>query len=293
MRLATFNIFWLGNEEFVSKPESGGEARTAADWELIGRVIAKLNADVIAFQEIVSLDELRTVLNHVNLPRNYQFFDDEGQMLGTGGSQAQKVVVAYDRQRYTLDKASPILGHNRRLPFALRLERNTGGGRMMVIGVHFKSGQPLFTNQDSSDIRAEQCQHLADWIAGQKADDNPVLPRPDPDERIVILGDFNALRSSDNPNFQGVVASLDPLRQGHMAGWAWDDPRPDPDWGGSSTSYIERLLIDHVMLSPSIKAADVRQEPTIYAYDNDPEFSSAEVRYRVSDHRPVSVEVAD
>jgi endonuclease/exonuclease/phosphatase family metal-dependent hydrolase len=156
------------------------------------------------------------------------------------------------------------------------------------VGVHFQSGYPVFTDADDASKRKKQCRHLADWIAGQKAALNPRLPMPLPDEHVAILGDLNALYDSDEPAYAGVVASLNPLREGHMAGWWWQKPLADPAGGGRTSSYLEDLLIDFVLLSPSLKERII-QPPTIYAFDHDPAIGVA--GERVSDHRPVFVEI--
>ena len=73
-----------------------------------------------------------------------------------------------------------------------------------------------------------------------------------------------------------------------MAEWWWQEPLADPAGGDRTTVYVERLLIDYVMLSPSLKER-ILKPPTIYAFDQDPEIGAAGIR--VSDHRLVVVEV--
>lgn len=297
MRIATFNIYWLGNKDFVKW--SGLPGRKDADWSLIGHVLGKLDTDVIVFQEIVDLDELQRVLDRANhlTGRTYQIHDHEDRLLGTGKANSQKVVIAYDEQQYALETASPLHVAEGRLPFAARLRSLSTGGSVLVVGIHLKSGQPQFDDESSAERRKQQCQHLADWIVGLKAAVNPVLPQPVGDEPIVIVGDFNALYElePDQPeSWRIVVDSLTPLREGGMEEWWWQKPLADPATPADrTTSYIEGLLIDFVMLSPSLKNRVVRL-PSIYAYDQDPEITdnlTREVRYRVSDHRPVYVEV--
>lgn len=281
MRLATFNIYWLGGNQIQ---------RTEDDLGKIAQVIAKLDADVLAFQEIVGVAQLQTILDQANnlTARDYKLFDANQKLLGAAKYGGQKVVVAYGAQRYELVAAAPISGGGKGLAFGLRLKGIVGGGQVLVVGVHLKSGQPSFTDQNSATTRAIQCQHLADWVTGKKAADKEVLPAPLPDEHVVILGDFNALYRSDNSEYDGVVRSLDPLREGPMAKWWWQEPLADPAGGDRTTVYVERLLIDYVMLSPSLKER-ILKPPTIYAFDQDPEIGAAGIR--VSDHRPVVVEV--
>jgi endonuclease/exonuclease/phosphatase family metal-dependent hydrolase len=277
MRLATFNIYWLGGNQIQ---------RTKDDLGRIAQVIAKLDADVLAFQEIVGVAQLQTILDQANTltAREYKLFDANQKLLGAAKYGGQKVVVTYDAQRYELVAAAPISGGGKGLAFGLRLKGIVSGGQVTVVGVHLKSGQPSFTDLDSATKRTDQCQYLQDWVAGNK----PVFPAPLPGEHVVILGDFNALYRSDNCKYDGVVRSLDPLREGPFADWWWQDPLADPAGGDRTTVYVERLLIDYVMLSPSLKER-ILKPPTIYAFDLDPEIGVADER--LSDHRPVVVEV--
>ena len=110
LKLATFNIFWLGNDRFTEMSEL--EPRAEGDWLSIARVISRVNADVIVFEEIVSLDELRRVLDlsHDLVGRRYEIHDKQGHMLGTGKQNDQKVVIAYDSEKFDLTAASAISG---------------------------------------------------------------------------------------------------------------------------------------------------------------------------------------
>ena len=281
MRLATFNICWLGGKKIQ---------RTAGDLAAIAQVIAKLDADVVVFQEIVHSQVLQHILEVANAStaRSYQLFDRNHHLLGVVKPPGQKVIAAYDERRYELLAASPIFGGVGRLPFGLRLRSVAGGGQVLVVGVHLKSGQPIFTDVASASTRKDQCRHLQDWVAGRKQAENLVFPAPLPDEHVVILGDFNALYRSDDSKLAGVVMSLGPLREDAMAEWWWQEPLADPAGGDRTTAYQEDLLIDYVMLSPSLKGR-ILHHPTIYAFDQDPEIGAA--GEGVSDHRPVFVNV--
>jgi endonuclease/exonuclease/phosphatase family metal-dependent hydrolase len=296
LKLATFNIYWLGNDRFASM--SGLEPRVEDDWLSIARVVSKVDADVVVFEEIVSLDELQRVLDLIRGwgNRRYEIYDKQGQVLGTGKPNDQKVVIAYDLEKFDLVAASALLGGQGRLPFGVRLRRTNQAGEILVIGVHFKSGQPLFDDEPSAEKRALQCQHLADWVAGMKMDLNPILQKPEAEENIAILGDFNAIceLETDQPDtWKIIVDSLDALRKTPMNDWWWEKPLADPNGGDRTSSYLEHLLIDFIMLSPSLKTKIITP-PTIYAFDRDPEITQQATKslaYRVSDHRPVYVEL--
>jgi len=74
MRLATFNIYWLGGNQIQ---------RTEEDLGLIARVIARLDADVLVFQEIVGVAQLQTILDQANnlTARDYKLFDADQKLL--------------------------------------------------------------------------------------------------------------------------------------------------------------------------------------------------------------------
>jgi endonuclease/exonuclease/phosphatase family metal-dependent hydrolase len=213
MKLATFNIYWLGGNQIQ---------RTEDDLGKIAQVIAKLDADALAFQEVVGVAQLQTILDQANnlTARDYLLFDANQKLLGVAKYGGQKVVITYDAQRYELVTASkisdyPVASYMAGFAFGLRLKSKdaAGGGQITVIGVHLKSGQPSFTDADSATKRVDQCRYLQDWVAGNQ----PAFPAPLPGEHVVILGDFNALYRSDDSEYDGVVRSLDPLRQGPLA----------------------------------------------------------------------------
>ena len=169
MRLATFNIYWLGNKLFVKM--SGKAERTDDDWRRIAQVITRLNADVLAFQEIISKKELQTVLGLASsmTGRSYQPLNANKKLLGEAKPGGQKVIVTYDARHYELVAAAPISGGGKGLAFGLRLKGITGSEQVTVVGVHLKSGQPSFTDVKSATTRRKQCRHLQDWVTGKTA----------------------------------------------------------------------------------------------------------------------------
>jgi len=297
MKLATFNIYWLGGYAEHDVQRSGEDNQRLAE------IIAEVNADVYVFQEIVDADVLREILDMADektastTGRRYTMHDAQNHLLGVGAGAPQndqQVVIAYDAGRYDLLASSVIKGGVSRPPFAARLRGKNGGGQLLVVGVHFKSGQPQVTDESSSKKRERQCQHLSDWLDGKVAGVNPSLPAPLPGEHVAVLGDFNAVYDStdaNHPFFEGdplfpkFVASLNPLREGHMAEWLWEKPVPEDANDGQVSNYEENLLIDFIMFSPSLKG-HVPPAPTIYAFDR-----LGPSGRRISDHRPVYAEV--
>jgi endonuclease/exonuclease/phosphatase family metal-dependent hydrolase len=286
MRLATFNIYWLGGNQVE---------RTEEDEGLIARIIAKLEAGVLAFQEIMQGSALERVIERVNAEtvRNYRIKNEAGSWL-EGDSQGMRVMMAYDIDTMELLSDAAIKGGVERRPCALHLRDRSTGSELTVVGVHFQAGYPHFDGVDDANVRRHQCEHLVSWIAGGQQGANPGFPRPAGDD-VVVLGDFNAINDLDvsevafhieDPDVS--YGSLAPLRTGDMADWHWPKPLADTE-GGRFSVYEERLMIDFIMLSPSL-AGRVVKEPRLYAFDRDPEIGASGVN--LSDHRPVVVELA-
>lgn len=288
MRVATFNIYWLGDNTKVERADE--------DIQRLARIVHGLNADVIAFQEVVksaALDEVLAIANSLG-DREYRVRDQDGRLLTSGKDGRMSVYVAFDEKRLELLGASAIHGGVGRLPCAAHMRGRASGFELLVVGVHLQSGYPEFDDEGDSLTRLNQCKHIARWIAGDEADDNEAFPRP-PTDRIVILGDFNALYDASDAadasfhifDPEGSANSLLPLREGAMSEWSWE--RPTINLGPPHSVPAERLLIDFVMLSPAL-VNGVTVPPTIHAFDAEESFSGFGVR--LSDHRPVVVEIA-
>jgi endonuclease/exonuclease/phosphatase family metal-dependent hydrolase len=279
MRMATFNVFWLGNAERVNRSDEGFDA--------LARVVRSIDADVFCFQEVADLSVLRRVLDGAGGgDRRWEFVDGAGVPVasGGGGRLVQKVVLAWKPASVALVEWGRGRAVKRgRKPVVARFSDRKSQGTVVVIGVHLLSGWPEFRNADDAKVRGTECARLAAWIRGEAADTWGMAPAA-PGEAAVILGDLNALRSSPDPDDVGVVASLQALRE--LKGWVWDDPAEDLIGGGRVTAWLpsQRHLIDHILLS---EAAWGRCElpPTIYAFD--PRIGPDVAALEVSDHRPV------
>jgi endonuclease/exonuclease/phosphatase family metal-dependent hydrolase len=283
MIAATFNIYWLGGTKID---------RTEADVDRIALVIAKLNADVLAFQEIMRAPALQAVIDRVNAQtsRRYRIRNMSGKLLASGSS-GMRVMMVYDAGKVDLLADAALEGGSSRRPCALHVRERASGKELTVVGVHFQSGYPDFDAKEDADVRRQQCEHLASWLSGGQRTGNEALPAP-PTEDIVILGDFNAINDLDLSEAALRIErpevsydSLAALRSGAMVGWHW--PKPLEDAGsGCYSVYAERLLIDFILLSPSL-ASKVAAGPKLYAFDRDPAVGASGVR--LSDHRPVFV----
>ncbi len=296
LRIATFNLFWLGT------PETWRICRSRDDEALVARVLERLDADAIVFQEIVNLPLLEALLARVP-GRRYRVRDDEGRWLTTGRmrravSHIQKLVLAVDESRVELvDFGAPLSARTfpgPRLPLVARVRR-AGGAPITLVGAHLKSGDPD-EPMDAPEplVRMAESHALVRFVEQLPAG-----------EAVVLLGDLNA---------RGGHPSLAPLAALVAdAGWTWHEagfpPGDDERW----TSFATRTVIDHVLTSPAATARVVTP-PSAYAFDLDPAFESFRLRavtdfavspeedsppvavenlFRVSDHRPILVEISD
>jgi endonuclease/exonuclease/phosphatase family metal-dependent hydrolase len=294
MRLATWNIYWLGE-----RTDEHGVTRDAEDEKVIAQVIARLAPDVLALQEIVDPEVMQRIVGKANGPgRNYTLFVDDTWLTSDADptdekSDWQKAFLCINRETVEFERGAAIQGgpQTGRKPYAAVLR--VSGHAFVAVAVHLRAGYPGFLDATDAKARWREAKALAEWLKGEKAasEKNPEFPEPGLDERVV-LGDFNA--QLQDPN-----GSLDPLAE---LGWTWDNPEPDGDHRETAIFENDRYVIDFILLSPEM-ATRVQSGPKVYAWDHDPELGgpdrfhfgpggSGNLRhYRVSDHRPVWVEV--
>jgi len=324
INLATFNIFWFPESTKVKSH------RSAADLRLIRQVLTNLNAHALVFQEILDVQPLQALLTQVE-GHNYRMCKQpegecEGDWLSSGSAKSMKIACAYDAavlellDAAALDNPEPYPGYSGRDPYAMHLRERSTGAEFTFVGVHFKSESPEAENPADpvgKDIRELEAGFLARWLVGESdfEQGNSHFNKP-PTENTVVMGDFNAVAT---------LSVLAPLRQGCMADWDWPDraivesPESgklvDDEWGSWST-FLDKVVIDHALVSPTLKAKV--GAALIYAFDLDPALDEPPhpagwLRqttdyelipctwkplqvvydfYRVSDHRPVRISIA-
>jgi endonuclease/exonuclease/phosphatase family metal-dependent hydrolase len=290
MKLATWNIYWLG--------ERTGEhiVRTEEDEALIARVIAQIRPDVLAIQEVIDPHVLERLLEKARAPGQEYTIRGEDETWWTSASSPaseennwQKTFLCINESTIEFVAGGAIQDGPWQRPYAAELRHRGSGKAFTAVALHFRSGQPSFLDPDDANTRRKQAKVLADWLRGEAAESNPHLPEPATDQ-IVVLGDFNALK--DDPN-----ESLSALQEGPFASWRWD--LSVSDTGQAATAINDGYIIDFIIFSP--KMADSAQEPRIYAYDLDPLLGGATEFHtgvdgsgplreppKVSDHRPVT-----
>ena len=296
MRIATWNIYWLGDRD------QSEITRSDADYELIARVIRQLAPDVLALQEIVDPQLLQHILNLANGEgRDYviksgdsNWFTSDRKPLDPTNDY-QKVFFCINNATIEFVHGAAIRGGpSVRRPYAAKLRERSSGKEFIAVVTHLRAGWPNFLDPGEAADRLDEVKALTKWLGGTATAENNMFPEPDTDD-VVILGDFNA--EMNDPN-----QSLAPLRMGNMANWSWMQPAPDGNHRETALYGNDRYVIDFILFSESL-AQKITTQPKIYAWDHDPAMGGSETfhvgpngtgnlrGYGVSDHRPVIAEV--
>ena len=293
MRVASFNLFWFGTRHPRRAP------RGPEDLGLLRQVLDRLDAHVLALQEVVDVGLLQRVLDD-----RWRSVDDEGRAIcspdiePSGAPERLKLAMAWDADVLELRGTEQVRlrggAHfrGRRPPLVAHLEHRATGWRFSVVAAHLKAGPHTEPGGPEATTRDQECRRLAEWLGEHRG--HPVL----------LAGDLNAQQDH---------SSLRALRAPPLDGFHWH-PAAHP--GEAWTTWRERLVIDHILLSPP--AAERLLEPAqIYAFDQDPalddderglhylrridghfaepgrdaHYQAVENLYRVSDHRPVYVDL--
>ncbi len=229
--LATWNI-----EHLAAADGAGCRPRTESDYERLREVVAALDADIIAVQEVQNTDALARVFDPdvyalVVSARREIGRDD---CLGMPGQRrlAQRTGFAIRRERleqaglrFQVVQGLRELGvHGRRWGTRIRIT-GTDGPPLELMSVHLKSGCAWGTLD--GEVRRGQCQVLRrqrgileEWMDAQAAADKP----------FIVIGDFNRQLDQRNDHF------WDDINDGEVCDW-----RPDPDLGRRCRPGSNRL----------------------------------------------------
>lgn len=296
MRGATWNIYWLG--------ERTGEKiqRSESDYKLIAQVIDRLSPDILALEEIVDPLVMEQILALASTEdRDYIIRISDDNWLTSdskpldASNELQKVFLCINNKTVEFIKGAAIKGGpGGRRPYAARLRDRSSGKEFVVVGLHLRSGFPDFLDQQDAAVRRKEVEALIRWLGGEAQEVNHSFPKPDCDD-VIVLGDCNA--EKDDPN-----QSLSPLGMGFMGDWLWGKPEPDGENWETALYAGDRLVIDFILLSASLRTKVV-SPPSVYAWDRDaalggaskfhegPDGSGNLKGYEVSDHRPVVTEL--
>jgi endonuclease/exonuclease/phosphatase family metal-dependent hydrolase len=297
LTLATWNI-----EHLAAADGAGCRPRTVADYQRLREVARRLDADIVAVQEVQNADALRRVFDPAAYDVVVSARREEGRdaCRGMHGQRrlAQRTGFAINRERlraagldYRVLKGFRELGvDGRRWGARIRLEGD-GAPALELMSLHLKSGCAWGGLEGR--VRREQCRILRrqrgileEWIDARAEADVP----------FVLLGDFNRQLDQRNDHF------WNDIDDGEVCAWRKDpqlgrackrnSSRPDPDadlvltGAGRPFPYAYNpkypYAIDHIVLGGPATDWAVRGSWRVLDYGGGP---------KPSDHHPIAVTV--
>lgn len=274
LRLATWNMEWLVDPETARMARiacrdgtrsplpcdvARTQARDSADLRAIAHEVRRLDADVIAFQEVENASIARRVF------RGYA-------ICITGGPGVQHAGLAY-RPRAGIRCEPPLqsltAGGRGRAGQPLRLQLGDGPP-LHLLAVHLKSGcsrDALDSTASACVLLAAQTEALGEWISA----------RVQAGEPFIVLGDLNraGAPSADDPFWNLLDASRFEAAASHL-------PFRNCVFGAPYEAFIDHILVDRSLL-PRLHQEGFTQM----------RFHAAKtLRYRLPDHCPVRVSLS-
>jgi endonuclease/exonuclease/phosphatase family metal-dependent hydrolase len=238
----------------------------------IADALREIDADVVGFQEVENEAVLQAMVDEFLPGMGYDYVavpltnDGRGIKLGLISRLPIQSITSYRWQTFTHPDAKRTWRFARDL-FHARLEA-PGGGLIHVFVVHLKSKGSRDGDPQSVMWRSSEAMRIRQIIGGMLANN--------PDERIVLMGDFNS-----KPGEPAVSAILTPDPAGHTV---LSDSHRDIPLADRTTYPSERFpnsVIDFIFTSPAMARRLIPDSPMIF---NDPELT------RGSDHLPIFVE---
>lgn len=287
MRLTTLNAYWFGLSPALHGDLANGKfLRGPGDDGRLGALIASLDADLIAFEEIVEPAAMEALLT-ASEPA-WRVRDDAGAFVANADHQDPQVLWAWRSDRVELLRwtrvpkpVGVVLGGGHRAPVVGVFRHRASGLELSAAVLHAKSGKPDWQPRPdtNAEMRVKQLEILRAWLDAAPAE----FVRP----LRVVAGDFNSL--ADSPELRALVS-------GPMADWSVLAPTFRP--GGArheSTRTDPGCVIDHFVVSPALRAL-LEAPPEVYAFDEDPAFldepsPEGPLWKRTTDHRPVTLTI--
>lgn len=262
LKLATWNIAWLTLRQ-TGDPElpRGLQTRAPADFARLADYARRLEADVIALQEIDGAEAAARVFDR----RVYDVhLASENDIQRTGFAFRRELRVTRHPDLAELD----LRPHAR---FSLRrgadITVGEGRARIRLLSVHLNAGcreGPLDRAGNECESLARQSAILARWIAERRSEG----------VAFAVLGDFNRRMDGPDDMLRELNAAA-PLARANagVSNPCWTDGR-----GG-------RPFISHVLLGGPAREWMVQNSLRVMVYA-ERDFS---LRDRISDHCPVSL----
>lgn len=269
LKIMTWNLEWLSTTPVAKFKAS---VRDDDDFDALKRHFKGVNPDILAFQEVDSIDAIRRVVgsgyeiylsDRSDSHNRHHQFSSINQYTGFAVRDSISVKDTPDFPLTTGDKL--------RFASTVVLKRNDGT-KVHLLSLHLKAGcSGKFTSKASCQTLKQQGQVIRSWLKQRDVNQEP----------YVVLGDFN-----HNLSFNG--------------DWLWETMtkglKATPRLASKSTPALCKVrsnrnpkrthqfksLIDHIVVSPDLRTTSAKQDvmPT-----------SDVLNYQLSDHCPLSVEL--
>ena len=257
LKVATWNLEWL-TERPAGDPALPPDVhpRSADDFERLRQYALKLNADVVALQEVDGREAAQRV-----------FPPDRYSIHLTHDRRVQRVGIAVRRglhYQVNPDVTGLELSADLNLRSGADVTLELPSGPLRILAVHLKTGCPErrlnSSRQRSCTELREQIAPLQAWIAARQKEGVPFL----------LMGDFNRWMDARDQLWIALnhTAPLTRATEGHSS----------PCWG-------HEAFIDHIIAGGAARSWLMPDSLRVLMYRE----SGAEWKQRLSDHCPVAV----
>lgn len=271
IRLATWNLEWLvapgtahqgrlrcrsGRQSALPCDVVQDLSRDSADFARLASYARQLDADVVAFQEVEDEATARRVFP------GYLICMADGPGLQHVGFAVRPHLTHHCGPAVD----SLAMGGRSRKAMSMQMTLSSGAP-MMLLAVHLKSGcsrDPIDSDSAACRLLAQQAALLGEWVAAREADSMA----------FVVMGDFNRVtpEDADDPFWSQVMTAPSQLLAAGL-------PFTNCLIGHPYSAFIDHMLFSQ-RLQHRLLPATARHMP----------FRSADgLRYRLSDHCPVSI----
>lgn len=260
LRVATWNM-----EHLSEDGAQGCKARTDADYASMRAYAERLNADVVAFEEVESTKAAARVFD----PAKYNLIIEDrpaGDHFPCGGQEGRRLTrqaVGFAIRKELSVERGPDLTElalgNPNLRSGVDVTVRAPGGRpLRLLAVHLKSGCFAGLNGDACQTLQKQIPILESWIDARAAE--PV--------RFVVLGDFNRRLARKDDALWAELDDGEPANADLSLAEGATGPKCDPRY---------KEFIDHIVL-------DARATRDLVGFE---EQTYAQADGHPSDHCPI------
>ncbi len=270
LKISTWNLEWLTLRQ-AGAPGLPADVRPRrpGDWTALAGYARRLDADVVAFQEV----DGKAPAARLFPPASYN-------LAVTHDRTALRVGFAIRRGitfRQNPDVTSLVPYRHARYPLRSGADVTLmlGGQRLRLLAVHLKAGcwyRDIYSRKYACRTLARQIPGLRRWIAARDAHGTP----------FVVLGDFNRVMDGTDRFHRAMDPFFSQRHQG-LSGKALlraDAGLENPCWGGGH-------FTDHVFLGGPARGRLVAHSLRVMVYRQ----TNPAWKDRLSDHCPVSIQL--